>query len=185
MDVRIDRGDYNSSAGLSTKHWGPKGWYFLFSCIMGGYPVRLNKRNDEHLRIKRHFKSMFVSLGYTMPCSFCRNSYRDFMKELPIEPFLKGRIPLMTWLYTIKDKVNNKLIQQERECYQREFKELIQDYADKKITRGELTDTLRIRKAEIFITKPSPSFKSVLDTYESIRADCSSKAKTCAIKSKK
>jgi hypothetical protein len=177
-----DYSEYSSTAGLSTKHWGPKGWYFLFSCIMGGYPVKFDRHDKEHRRTRKAFRHMFRSLAYTMPCSFCRNSYREFIKELPIGPFLKGRIHLMAWLYFIRDKVNKKLIQQEKECYKREFDRLLKLYNREEITKSEFAEKLRIKKEEIFITVPSPPFRDVLNTYEAIRATCSPKAKTCSVR---
>lgn len=172
---------YSSSTGLSTRHWGPKGWYFLFSCIMS-YPIKIDKGNPEHRIIRKHFKNMLLSLSYTMPCIFCRNSYRQFVKELPINPFLKGRIRLMAWLYLIRDKVNKKLIKQENECYDKEFALLTEKLQNGEISSREFNNIIELKKQEIFITKPSPSFKSVLDMYESIRADCLPSSKTCSIK---
>ena len=104
---------YLSTSGLATKSWGPSGWMFLFSCVMGGYPPVIDNKNPEHLKTKKHFKNMFESLGYTMPCIFCRDSFKVFYKELPIDNFLSNRIDLMKWLYLIRNKVNEKLIQQE------------------------------------------------------------------------
>lgn len=172
---------YHSTSGLATRAWGPSGWFFLFSCIMGGFPPHIDPTNKEHKLIQKHFKNMFVSLGYTMPCVYCRNSYKQFAKELPIEPFLKGRIELMSWLYQVRDKVNKKLIQQERECYNNEKKKLKKMYYNKEISKEEYyIQTAQVKK-ETFITQPSPSFDEVLKKYESIRATCSKKAKTCSL----
>ena len=60
---------------------------------------------------------MLLSLGYTMPCIYCRESFKKFCKELPIESSLSGRIELMRWLYDLRNKVNEKLIAQEKKCY--------------------------------------------------------------------
>jgi hypothetical protein len=90
---------------------------------MGRYPYRLN-RSKEHLKIKRQFKALLTSLQDILPCIFCRNSFREFLKQLPIEPFLVGRIELVYWLYLMKDKVNNKLIKQEQQCYNDEKRRL-------------------------------------------------------------
>lgn len=177
-------GQYNSSAGLSTKHWGPHGWYFLFSCIMGGYPVIIDVKNKEHIQIKKAFKNMLRSLMYTMPCSFCTKSFRVFYKELPIEPFMSSRIDMMYWLYLIRDRVNKKLMTQELECYNNEKKQLEKLFKDNKITKSKLKKELAKKRKEILITRPSPTFKTILDQYENIRAKCSKKAKSCVLKKK-
>lgn len=173
---------YSSTAGLATKTWGPSGWFFLFSCVMGGYPVTYDDDNKEHRQIKRHFKNMFSSLGYTMPCVFCRESYKQFYKELDIEPFMVSRVQLMKWLYMIRDKVNKKLIAQEKECYNREKKILKNQYKAAEIDKNQYYIKLKELKTDIFITTPSPAFREILEKYEANRATCSKKAKTCAIK---
>ena len=184
QNKKIDYTKYHSTSGLSTKSWGPKGWYFLFSCIMGGYPIKIDKNNDDHVRIKRQFKNMLLSLGYTMPCIYCRESFKKFCKELPIESSLSGRIELMRWLYDLRNKVNEKLIAQEKKCYNDEKKRLKKIYYSGLKTnesQENYYDSLKQFKEKTFVTKQSPSFQEVLDAYESIRAVCSNKSKTCAL----
>lgn len=179
MDKNIDYSKYHKNAGLSTKHWGPSGWYFIFSCIMGAYPVKIDKKNQEHLEIMKNFKNMISSLRYTMPCVFCRDSFSGFYKELPIENFLCGRIELMLWFYLIRDRVNQKLILQESELFEKEKMRLKNDLENKKITGSIYKEKLKQFRKKICITKPSPAFKDILDKYESIRGKCSKKTKTC------
>jgi hypothetical protein len=91
----------------------------------------------------------------------------------------------MGWLYNIKDKVNKKLIEQEKKCYNDEKKRLKKLYHSGPKTnesRENYYNSLKQFKEKTFITKVSPSFQKVLDTYESIRAVCSNKSKTCALK---
>jgi hypothetical protein len=188
MKDNIDYTKYYSKSGLSTKMWGPNGWYFLFSCIMGGYPIKIDKRNKDHSNIKRHFKNMILSLGYTMPCIFCRESFRGFCKELPIDKHMKGRIELMHWLYLIRNKVNEKLIAQEQKCYNDEKKRLKKIYHNGSKTDDDKRNyykSLEEFRNKTFVTQQSPPFEEVLDKYESIRAVCSAKAKTCALPEKK
>lgn len=179
---------YTSTAGLATKSWGPSGWMFLFACIMGGYPVKIDPGNKDHIRIRKHFQNMFTGLAFTMPCIFCRESYKTFIKQLPIEPFLTGRIKLMHWLYQIRDRVNQKLIRQEMECYNNEKKRLkrvFHSQPDTPTARRSYYKQLQEFKKRTMITQPSPPFESVLDRFESIRAVCSNRAKTCALKQSK
>jgi hypothetical protein len=181
----IDYSKYSSTSGLSTSHWGPSGWHFLFSCIMGGFPNQVNDKNKDHIKIKHHFKMMLLSLGYTMPCIYCRESYQQFCKEFPIEPFLKSRMKLMEWLYTIRNKVNQKLQAQEKVCYNDEKKRLKLLYHQNKINKDEYYTKVKEFKNETFKTKDSPSFIDVLDKYEASRAICSNKAKTCSLPNNK
>jgi len=178
---------YNSLSGLSTKSWGPPGWYFLFSCIMGAYPPQIDNKNKEHQKIKKHFKNMLSSLVYIMPCVYCRNSLKQFIKELPMEPFLSGRLKLFEWLYLIRNKVNEKLINQEQQCYNDEKKRLKKLYHNGNKTpqdKQNYYSQLDQFKKDTYITHSSPPLSEILDKYESIRANCSNRAKTCSIKKK-
>jgi hypothetical protein len=106
--------EYSKDSGMSTKEWGPGLWKFLFMSIMGAYPYRLDMSNKSHLEIRESYKSLLTNLQITMPCVFCRESFKQFLKELPLDNFLNGKIELMYWLYLIKDKVNKKLLEQEK-----------------------------------------------------------------------
>jgi hypothetical protein len=178
LPTNIDYINYYSTSGLNTSKWGPSGWNFLFSCIMGAYPIKLSK-SKEHQQIKKHFEQLFLNLAYVMPCIFCRESYKLFYKELPIKPFLKGRIELMFWLYLIKDKVNQKLINQEKKCYNDEKKRLKKQFKKGIINQEQYYKKIQNFKKNTFVTLPSPPFKQVLDKYENLRAKCYAKAQKC------
>ncbi len=175
---------YYSTSGLSTKEWGPACWKTLFMFAMG-YPVKIDNTDSEHLLILHFFKHTFVGLGYTMPCIFCRQSFKQFIKELPIEPFLVGRIELMYWLYLMKDKVNNKLRKQEMKCFLEEKQKLYDKFTKNKLTHYQYASKLKKLESEILVTKKSPSFESVLNKYEQYRAVCSTKAQSCILAPKK
>lgn len=176
--------NFNGTGGMGTKKWGPPAWFFFFVSIMGAYPYKIDKKNPEHKLIKKHFKNMFISLQYTMPCVFCRNSYKQFLKESPIDEHMDGRIELMKWLYEMKNKVNKKLLAQERECYNDKKKELKNKYRQGKITREKYYELIDEYKKISFNTQPTPEFVEVLEYYEQFRAVCSPKSKTCEIKKK-
>jgi hypothetical protein len=133
---------------------------------------------------KKYFNQLFNNLGYIMPCVFCRESYKQFYKELPIDDFLSGRVELMYWLYLMKDKVNNKLIAQEKKCYNDEKKKLKCKYKEHKISKDEYYSLVKKFKKNTFKTIPTPPFKDVLDKYEKLRAICHAKTKSCSIKKK-
>jgi hypothetical protein len=179
----IDYSLYNSSSGMATKKWGPHAWDFLFTSIMGRYPLKVTTREDR--KIARDFESILCSLSNVMPCVFCRNSFEGFLKELPIKPFLEGRIQLMYWLFLMKDKVNNKLIKQENKCYRDEKRRLKVMYRNEEITKREYYIKIDKFKQKTFVTVPTPPFKEVLDKYEAFRAVCSKKSLTCKLPSKR
>lgn len=180
----IDYSVYNQNSGMSTKHWGPAAWKFLFTSIMGRYPYKLDMNNSEHIIIRNAFKQMLTSLQIVMPCIYCRESFKKFLLELPIEPYLVGRIELMYWLYLMKDKVNKKLLNQELQCYRDEKLKLKSQYYSGSISEEEYYTKIKEFKNDTFITVNTPPFKEVLDQYEGLRAVCSDKAKTCALPKK-
>jgi hypothetical protein len=151
---------------------------------MGTYPIRLDKTSKTHQQVKTQFKNLLRGLSVVMPCVFCRESFKQFYRELPIEPYLVGRLELMYWLYLIRDKVNNKLINQEKKCYNTEKKRLKSMYNKRKINETQYYELLDKAKTETLITQPSPPFIDVLHKYENIRAVCSPKAKTCSLPKK-
>lgn len=181
LPPNIDYGKYLSNSGLSTKNWGPPAWSFLFSLIIGRYPPKIDPRNRDHIAIRKSFKNTLTSLSVMLPCVFCRDSFKQFCRELPIRDYLVGRIELMYWLYCMKDKVNKKLQAQEAKCYNDEKKRLKQKYRRSEISREEYYHLVRKFKATTCETSPSPPFKEVLDQYENLRAVCSSKSLSCVL----
>jgi len=100
--------DPNVDNGMMTKVWGPTGWLFLH-CVTFGYPYAINDTNFDHAYKKEHYKRFFNSIGNVLPCKYCRESYKDFIKETPIDDYLNSRKDLCFWLYKIHNKVNYKL----------------------------------------------------------------------------
>jgi hypothetical protein len=175
----IDYTKFSSTSGMVTKIWGAKAWAFLFTSIMGHYPMKIDINNTDHINLQKHFKHLLCSLSIIMPCIFCRESFKGFLKELPINEYLIGRMELMYWLYLMKDKVNNKLINQEKEAYNEQKRTLKKYFYDGKITVDQYYDKVNKCKNNSFKTTPTPPFQQVLEQYENCRANCSNKAKTC------
>jgi len=103
----------DSSNGLMTKVWGPPGWVFLHS-ISFGYPNNpssfdTSKGQPVGTTVFK-YRAFFQDLGWVFPCVYCRNSYQQFVKELPLtDTVLSSRDNLVEWLYNIHNKVNEKL----------------------------------------------------------------------------
>ena len=56
---------------MMTKVWGPAGWVFLHSSVMG-YPEKIDKHSHQDRKRKRETKKFFESIGYIFPCRYCR-----------------------------------------------------------------------------------------------------------------
>ncbi len=92
---------------MNCSKWGPGAWTYLHT-ITFNYPVNKPTNKD-----KNNMKHFFKSVGDTLPCKYCRASYKVFAKELPIENYLNSRKNLTKWLYLIHNKVNKKLKDQD------------------------------------------------------------------------
>jgi hypothetical protein len=100
--------DPNVDNGIMTKVWGPPGWLFLHS-IAFGYPYAINPNNPKHVIRREATRRYFTDTGFILPCKYCRESYQDFIKQIPIDDNLGSRKSLTKWLYVIHNKVNDKL----------------------------------------------------------------------------
>ena len=182
-DLQIELPDYDytpwmGTSGMSTKHFGPALWNFLFISVLGGYPIKIDNDNLEHIQIKKAFYETITNLQYTLPCIFCRESYKIFINELKIESYLKGRIELCYWIYLIKDKVNKKLIKQENDYIKYQTKKYKKLYRIGKFDLDMLS--MKLYKLDVMKkTIPSPSFIEVLKHYEIYRAICKPDLKKC------
>jgi hypothetical protein len=181
LPIHIDYTQYTSTQGMGTSVWGPNAWDFLFISIMGRYPVKVDFYSKEDVQIVNVFSQTLIGLKDLMPCIYCRKSFENFIKELPIEPYLIGRIELMYWLYLIKDKVNKKLICQENICYNDEKIRLKGLYHHGDIIEQEYYSKIKEFKETTSQTVPTPPFKDVLDKYENFRALCSQKSLSCVL----
>jgi hypothetical protein len=90
---------------MQTTKWGPAGWRLLFA-IASNYPDQPTSQ-DRLL-----YQFIYTHIANILPCVFCRQSYRQFTQELPIDNWLDNRHTLMYHLYLIHNKVNDKLRQQ-------------------------------------------------------------------------
>jgi len=168
---------FEGKGGFNAKQWGPNLWNSLFMMILGTYPVKFDETNHNHKKIRQSFISLMLGLQYLLPCSFCRVSFKQFSKELPIRSFTDTRVNMVYWLYLMKDKVNKKLLKQELEYLNDNYK----SFNLSKVSYEEYS-----RRAKLcFMTVPTPPFIEVLNHYEQHRATCSKKLKKCVAKTVK
>ena len=87
---------------MQTNEWGPAGWKFLHS-------ITFNYPNDPSETDKKHFKDLFESLQYVLPCSLCRSSFCKIFKYICIDYYLDSKEGLTFWLFIVHNLVNLKL----------------------------------------------------------------------------
>lgn len=99
-----------SGNGMITSVWGKPAWFYLH-CVVQGYPVNPSEFDKENGNpvgtTKTNYKRFITSVGDTLPCRFCRESYKIFIKESP--PALESRDDLAHWLWILHNKVNEKI----------------------------------------------------------------------------
>jgi hypothetical protein len=83
--------------------WGPHGWRF-FHYITLGYPIN---PSDKDIKI---YKKFFKSIGDILPCSICRNNYKDHIKQFPLTTnIMNDREELIKWGIKMHNLVNKEL----------------------------------------------------------------------------
>ena len=104
----------DSNNGLITSIWGPPCWE-TFHSITFGYPI---KPTEEQ---KNDYLNFFVFFGKVLPCSYCRISYAEFIKEpgtfLDMKT-MESRETLTKWGFELHNRVNKKLGVNYGETYQ-------------------------------------------------------------------
>jgi hypothetical protein len=58
---------------------------------------------------KKCAKEFYESLAYLLPCSICREHYREHLTKHPIATFLDSRTDLIKWTIMIHNHVNKML----------------------------------------------------------------------------
>jgi len=81
---------------MNTTFWGPSGWIFFHTTSLS--------YNSAH---QCEYKTFYKLIGEILPCRFCRDSYKNFIKEEPLE--ISSQYDLFKWTYNMHNKVNNKL----------------------------------------------------------------------------
>ena len=156
---------------MNSVFWGPGLWTFLHS-VTFNYPTKIDPKNKEHQERKKYTKELFENLQYTLPCKYCRESFKEFLKKEPIERNLVGRGKLTRWLYRVHNLVNNKLRTQEFDAVESKFEELMKDIQSGKKNKSTAMKTLKEFTAKTMITEEDPSFDEVCAKYEEQRAKC-------------
>ena len=93
---------------MDTKYWGPSGHKLLHSIA---YCYSFNEYEDDIQKNK--VISFFNSIKYVLPCIYCRRSYSQYLKDIPLRSFLNShKDNIFKWIYLIHNKINDKLRKQ-------------------------------------------------------------------------
>lgn len=161
---------------MNTKMWGPPAWKFTHT-VTFNYPETIDWENPEQVALSNKIKTMFVEFQNTLPCKYCRESFKKFLKQLPIEPFLGSRKAFTYWYYCIHNKVNQKLRGQEWDLFVNKLKDLLDckntsqnKYNLEKLHNNGVQKEINEIKKDVLFTKPDPSYEEVCNFYEMHRA---------------
>lgn len=153
--------------GMSSTSWGGALWHALFSMAMNYNDYPSDNKKQLYIRY-------FDVLGDMLPCVYCRDFYLYCKTILPITHYLDDssiEYPVMYWLYLLKDLVNQKLIYQENECYE---KEAVKIDSDNNLNARAKSYRKTKLKKKIFYTKVSPPYEQVVAFYSSFKSSCES-----------
>lgn len=156
---------------MNTQAFGGCTWDSMFF-MAAGYDLNEEPRSVKDPQYYNYFKS----IGDVLPCIYCRRSYKGFFEELKIEGYFGKPCGLMKFVYDLKNKVNEKLLNQEFEAAIERYRALKGE--DGSMQKEQLGLELR-NLAKIFYTKDAPPFEQVVEDYMKHRAKCSAKMKTC------
>jgi hypothetical protein len=82
--------------------WGPFFWHTI-------HIVALGYSKNPTYTDKKCAKEFYESLAYLLPCSICREHYREHLTKHPITTFLDSRTDLIKWTVMIHNHVNKML----------------------------------------------------------------------------
>jgi hypothetical protein len=82
--------------------WGPFFWHTIHIVALG-YP-----KNPTYTD-KKCAKEFYESLAFLLPCSVCREHYKEYLQVKPISTFLDSRTDLIKWTIQNHNNVNKML----------------------------------------------------------------------------
>ena len=151
------------------KVWGPRLWKILHT-ITFKYPEKIDNSNSnaDDIKIKNRVRKLFNDLTRNIPCSACRQSYKKFLSESPIEPHLHSRESLSLWLYKIHNRVNAKLRNEERIEFNRAMQQLDEYSRLHRVSPEKFRQMKDAMRRKIMMTGSDPSFEKVKRMYRDV-----------------
>lgn len=125
---------------LPPEVWGPLFWSTMHIVSLG-YP------DEPSYSEKRAAKEWFNALPHLLPCSICRDHFREVIGALPVETWLDNRKSLIEWVWMVHNKVNEKL--GKAQITQEEFYKRYREMADRGLPIPPANPTAKIAEAEL------------------------------------
>src|SRR6478609_6582068 len=157
---------------MQSSEWGRNLWPSMFH-IAAGYDLN---ETPKHIK-DQQYSTFFKSLGATIPCRYCRDSYVKFYAALDINRYMQmPSCGLIRFVYDLKNLVNHKLETQEQKALEEEFRNLAKTT---RLDDPKFWEEFRKKAQKICYTKPAPPFQQVVEDIMKFKASCSAKMKTC------
>ncbi len=84
---------------MDPRVWGPHFWFVL-------HLISFNYPDNPSTFDKEQHKAFYHSVKDILPCANCRQHYKNYLSQYPIEPNLDRRMDLITWVIQIHNFVN-------------------------------------------------------------------------------
>ena len=84
---------------MDTTIWGPPFWFTL-------HTISLNYPDNPTYIMRQQHLLFFESLKTILPCSICRNHFKEFLQKQPISPYLDNKKSLKRWVLDCHNNVN-------------------------------------------------------------------------------
>jgi len=101
--------------------WGPIFWNTIHMVAMG-YP------DDPSYSEKRAAKEWCNALPFLLPCSECKEHFREVLAAIPVETWLDNRTTLVEWTWRVHNDVNRRL--EKAQISQEDFAKSIANMAE-------------------------------------------------------
>jgi hypothetical protein len=88
--------------GMSPGVWGPFFWTTMHIASLGYSRTPSQAEQDAAAQF-------YESLAYMIPCPICRSHYTEFLAEMPVRSAVQSRDALIEWVFTLHNRVNNRL----------------------------------------------------------------------------
>lgn len=149
-----------TKAKMITTKWGPPGWVFMHE-ITFGYPDHPTSAQAAG------YSKFFNVLQQVLPCKYCRESFKQFLTELPLKGHDGSRYQLTHWFYQMHNKVNNKLRKQEAEAFEKKLIEIQEHVTNEELCFADAMKELEKFAKTSMITDSDPTYASVARRYDS------------------
>jgi len=90
-------------------------WSESYWTVMESIVIRCDEPMEE--RWKESVKSVFEIMGEIIPCEKCREHYKKYMRECPIQDYVISQVKLYYWLYNLRRSMGFRYDEKEYVIY--------------------------------------------------------------------